>query len=327
MINEYWKSTLNTDNKALYEKIYSSFKMFESDVSCGGTCTNDIITVYDAICNDHPELFYLSYAPRISQRVGLIGKNNTTLHIDFIYSLSEIKIYQEELNKLCQKLDHQFNGLSDKEKEKQICDFLIEKTNYKINNKFNQNAIAVLLKHEGQCSGIARAAKLLFDFLNIESMVVTGELIDKKSNKKEPHAWNIVRIDGAFFHLDVTSMIGCNKSKEPPFFYLFYNYSDEQLRESHEWDRKSAPICCGSYNNENRLTVNSLYELRLLIKTIDFSKTNSITFFNKIPCSDMDLLYDKIIQIAKENIKQIKKHARVKMKAAGQTVYLIFEDI
>ena len=327
MTCEHWKSTLNAGCRTLYERMYYSFKTFKQEVPCGNADMKSITSTYEAVYNDHPELFYLSSAPRISQCIGLSGKSDKTICVDFIFTKSEIKAYQTELKALYSSLKSQMLNLSDKDREKVICDYIVENTTYEINNKYNQNAATVLFKNKGQCSGIAKATKLLLDLFNIESIVLTGEIVDHATNSIGSHAWNIVKIDNVYYHLDVTSIIGCNMSKDKPFTYLYYNYSDSQIENDHKWDRSSVPCCTSSNPDNDAVEICSLYELRKLLATTDFSKTSSLEFYSKIPCSSTDVLLNHILSTVKSVLGQMSQKKRVQIKATGQSISITFENV
>lgn len=52
------------------------------------------------------------------------------------------------------------------------------------------------------CEGYARAFKLLCDELGVPCMLITGEGLS--GDRKESHMWNYVRLDGAWYAVDVT---------------------------------------------------------------------------------------------------------------------------
>ena len=324
MIFEYWKSVLNSNNRHLYEQMYNAFKAFKEEVPCPGFAIRDISSVYEAVYNDHPELFYLSYAPRIVQGLGFIGKTEKSIQTDYIFSKKEIKEYQESIDILIKTLETKIVRLDENEKEKAICDYLVEHCVYEINNKYNQNAATVLLKNKGQCSGIAKANKLLLDHFNIESIYVSGEARDERSRTFGPHSWNIVKIKGKYYHLDVTSIIGCNCPPKKPYNYLYFNYSDDEIGESHRWNKAELPKCNYSYSNSTMKIINSLYELRELLRCMDYTHIETITFKNKIPSADINSLMRNVLQTAMSAVKQKGIRAEIQVKVVGDLITLVF---
>jgi hypothetical protein len=97
------------------------------------------------------------------------------------------------------------------------------------------NAYGVLIEGEGVCSAYAEAMAFLLLAAGLEAHIVYGS----------GHAWNIVRIDNAFYHLDPgwNDSIAVNE-KTGTFSHRFYNLSDSQaLGFGYSWDREKYPAC------------------------------------------------------------------------------------
>ena len=243
MVTEYLKSILTVAEQDLYKKMYEAFSTQKSRVECKGYSQQSIVKVYAAVYHDHPELFYLSYAPQLATTFSFMGKI-LTLISESIYSHREISQFNTKIEEIKRYiLSKAASCKNQKDKELCIIDFLIENTLYEIDHKYHQNAASVLVNKKGQCSGISKAVKLLCDHLGIECIVVEGTGFDESMGLSGAHAWNIVKIDGKYYHLDVTFMIGANLSKRKPFRYLFFNASDVEFEKNHTWERKKYPKC------------------------------------------------------------------------------------
>ena len=68
--------------------------------------------------------------------------------------------------------------------------------NYDLNAENNQNIISVFLEGRTVCQGYACATKYLMDLLDIPCTIVTG------TANGEPHAWNLIELDGAYYYMD-----------------------------------------------------------------------------------------------------------------------------
>lgn len=92
----------------------------------------------------------------------------------------------------------------------------------------------VLVKNTGVCQEYATAFKLLLNRLGMECIVVSSEGMN--------HAWNIVKIDGDYYHVDVTwdDPIPDRKNQTS---YKYFNLSDKKMGEDHYWDRSNYPSC------------------------------------------------------------------------------------
>lgn len=85
------------------------------------------------------------------------------------------------------------------------------------------------MKGKAVCQGIACAFKLLCDQVDIPSLVVIGTI----AANQERHAWNIVRIDGQFYHVDCTWMLRNSINQQIPFArYQYFNVPDQMMIEN-----------------------------------------------------------------------------------------------
>jgi transglutaminase-like putative cysteine protease len=71
--------------------------------------------------------------------------------------------------------------------------------------RFPQDAASVFRTRRGVCEGYARLFRALSEAMGLEARYVVGDArTAREPLEVEPHAWNAVRIDGAWYLLDVT---------------------------------------------------------------------------------------------------------------------------
>lgn len=114
---------------------------------------------------------------------------------------------QDEINEINNKVDKILsenvnNNMPPKEKIKAIHDYIIDHTEYdklKYENKNNDTyksntAYGVLIEGYGTCNGYADAMEIFLDKMNIINYKISNE----------EHIWNLVYLDGKWYHLDLT---------------------------------------------------------------------------------------------------------------------------
>lgn len=329
MINEYLKNTLDTNCKRLYEQMVNVFRNGGESVDCGSSIPNEIAQAYMAVNADHPEFFFLSHMPEITQKIGLMGRRESVLVSKKIFSNRQIQEYNSEIENIKQRIITSANRASSvEEKEKIVCDYIIEHSIYEIDNKYNQNAATLLVEGKGQCSGIAKATKLLFDHLNIPCIVVNGDAEDKYNGIKGPHSWNIVKINNGYYHLDVTFMLGANLSKTKPYRYLYFNYSDNNVATDHAWDSKQYPSCPSEWTSSissstptGGKTIGSLYELRELLKK-ELGKREPIDITSLIKVETPEELLRMVSSTVRSVTSQIGLNLKVSIQIIGNSIKL-----
>lgn len=314
-----------------------SFQNETETVEANGFSADDIRETYLAVYGDHPELFYLSSASRIAEKKGSIGFERTFVSKK-IFTKNEIIQYRLSMNEVVNNLSAACQKLSSEaEKVKFVCDYFIKNVRYQINNTFNQNAATVLIKNKGQCSGVSKAVKLIFDKLNIECLIVYGTAFNVVQGAFDNHSWNIVKVKGKYYHLDVTYLIGANVGKKNDYVYSYYNGSDARFSTDHKWDATKYPKC----GSDDRLTekypvrtitsknvektITSYAEFRRDIgKALDDRK-DSFTFKPELPEKDLrklaELLMKETVAVGTEKNLALK----LKLSVYGTLMTIIFD--
>ena len=115
---------------------------------------------------------------------------------------------------------------------KSIHDYLIDITRYaqNSNDPIVYYAYGPLLKGTGVCEGYSEAARLLFDAVGIESVYATGTVDDKI-----PHAWNIIKIGGNWYQLDITWDDPITSDGRDIKTYDYFNITDAEMAVDHIW--------------------------------------------------------------------------------------------
>lgn len=119
-------------------------------------------------------------------------------------------------------------GMSEFEREKLIHDFVIDKCIYKgtvasLSDGWEYfSAYGSVVKGEAVCEGYAKSMQLLLNLSGIECTTIRGD------SDGVGHMWNVVKIDGEWYHLDSTWDDTQNGA-----VYDFFNIDDEMIKTSH----------------------------------------------------------------------------------------------
>ncbi len=105
-----------------------------------------------------------------------------------------------------------------------------------------------LVQRKAVCAGYAVAYQYLLQQIGIECLYVRGCIRDRGY-----HAWNIVNLEGDYYHVDVTWGDGSNTDARKHQKYMSYNYfclTDAEIRLSRSIDRKPpSPACTATACN------------------------------------------------------------------------------
>ncbi len=104
------------------------------------------------------------------------------------------------------------------------------------------DAYGALINGKAVCEGYTKAFQYLLQKVGIQSFMATG------TGNGDLHAWNIVRIDGKYYNVDLTW-----DDQKSDIIYTYFNITDEEIKSlSHILDKESedfAPVCTSTDAN------------------------------------------------------------------------------
>ena len=210
---------LNAQMQHLYRQIYANaMELQETFAPVEQVNTAQLKNVFEAVYNDHPELFWLDTGYSCKYRQG-----GACVEITLSYNRTAKKLDQakQEFDMAAQKMvDGAKNYGTDTAKEMYVHDELIQKASYSLSSAMNQSAYSALVTGDTVCAGYSRAFQYVMQRLGIPCYYCTGY-------SGEDHAWNIIKIDGSYYNVDVTW------DDTDPSTYDYFNKTDAQFVGTH----------------------------------------------------------------------------------------------
>ncbi|GLC90191.1 transglutaminase domain-containing protein [Lysinibacillus piscis] len=121
------------------------------------------------------------------------------------------------------------------EKVRAVNDYIVSNTVYTEQTKSSpHSAYTVLAEHSGVCQGYALLAHAMLTKLGIETQYVVGYV------GQEGHAWNLVKLDEAWYHLD-TTWNDPVPDRKGAIRYRYFLVDDRTMAEDHTWIVKDYP--------------------------------------------------------------------------------------
>ncbi len=140
--------------------------------------------------------------------------------------------------------------MTDFEKEMQIVQYLAANVSYPYeryrtgtDTREDHCAYGALVRGEAVCEGYAEAFCWLADCCGLESRFLYGVY------EKEMHDWNLVRLDGQWYHLDLTSDDTVERDGKKNGYgwgrlrNRYINRTDEEMLQDHQWQPFADIVC------------------------------------------------------------------------------------
>ncbi len=238
--SKFYYSRLSDGEKNIYDKMCGALLRFEPALSLhagmGKAFSIDTHKIIEAVLFDNPVFFYVN-------RNRIVVKQ-TPLYIQFNFQYTYEKEEAEQLwtqveEKIANFIQHNIKPeMSPLAKQIAIHRHMgLISASRPPYDKEDFSVIGALIKGRCVCEGYAKAYKLFCDRLGIASIVVLGDGI-KPDGTKEPHAWNITRINGVTAHTDA-----CWDAQFGVSSYDYFNLCDADIAADHSFDNAVYPKC------------------------------------------------------------------------------------
>ena len=245
IVDRYYYHQLNKQEQEVYKAFYDGVMAHKEiiPVSVHGKLSQESFgRIFMAMTRDNPLIYFLnqSACSIASDRFGHVA-----ICPQYFFSKEKMKEYNRKIEKTVNELAGQLRLLecSDYEKELRVHDWICQNIEYDYEgsdkNKITRviashNILGVFAYHKAQCEGIAKAVKVLLNAVDVKCIVVIGTAL--KDGVSEPHAWNIVNIDGEPYQLDVTWDLGGIGINNRHVRHDYFNLTDKMMRKDHQAD-------------------------------------------------------------------------------------------
>ncbi len=256
----------------------------------------EIKIVFDAYTRDHAEHFWLG------KNYSLLSYTETVKTVKPTYIMAGEELAAARIsfdNAVAELTSYVDDSMTEYEKELVLHDALASRVVY-VETAHAHDSYGALVEGRAVCEGYAEALQCLLHAVEIQSLIATGSSINPSTNAKEGHAWNIVRIDGEYYHTDLTW-----NDQGSALYHAYFNITDSLLAEDHEINIPAFALpVCDSYEKNyfvkegdflTAYDVDSISQMLIrdsLLTTVYISGSTEV--FIDWLCDNMEAILDNI---------------------------------
>lgn len=230
-----WLAAAREAKASLCDVMNVTFTNFDED-----TYDIDLITSYDVSINargtmsgkDANITYTFVYNPNYKY---LRVSENPSLY--YKLSIEERRVW-DKIKKVCEGIQG-----TDYEKEKQIHDYIVANYTYTTGaiQSRSHTVTGLIEDGEGVCEAYATLFQLMCNISGVDCRIATGTL------NSADHMWNIVKLDGQYYNVDVTSDDPV-PDYEGRVRYTFFNIADTEFSKTHKADEGTVKCEGTTYN-------------------------------------------------------------------------------
>lgn len=195
--------------------------------------------ILEAIHSNEPYVFYVDFDKTLFYDDG-------TLELGYLYSKTQVVQMRSQLNAAADALVKKTvpPNATQFQKVLYIHDALANTTKYDKKAYTDKSmkgteppftAYGALVNKLAVCNGYALAANLLLQKVGIESIKVDGNA------GGDEHAWNLVKVDGAYYYMDVTWDDSDRTDVGEQAIYQYFLVPSSSLATDHSWNTNGLP--------------------------------------------------------------------------------------
>ena len=193
MTTYYYRDTLDESEKELYDKLLKDLGTLKESVplEVGSDVYSKLLYMI--------RFEQLSYTQVANWECDYnIDIRNFEIKFTYKFSADEVSSMNIAAEKAAKEIISQLTPeMDDYEKLKYFHDYLVKSCGTSTADPYSDTIYGALVRKEARCEGYAKAFSYLCNLAGIENMIVTGYT-------GVAHMWNMVKLGGNWYHVDVT---------------------------------------------------------------------------------------------------------------------------
>lgn len=315
----YYYQRMSKPQQAAYHAMKTGFSALSSAFSVPKLENRELSEIFFKLRLDCPEIFYVtSFSYRFYP-----GADHVELIPEYLFEKNKVKEHQKALSSRIAKLVRPAQSLSPIEKERYIHDFICQNVRYdKLKKPYSHEIIGPLGQGVSVCEGIAKTVKILCDHLGIWCIIAISEANPEKGIKYR-HAWNVIKLDNEYFHLDAT--FDNSLGPDGVIRYDYFNLDDSRVFRDHEPVIYPIPACTRNdrfYYRENKLSFTKVEDVCKRAQ-MPIRKNQPFVFHWRGGYLTRDVIKE-LIQALEEVAQKKGKHAALSFNPAQAVLFARF---
>ena len=252
---KYFVSKLSKKQLDDFAAVYDAAMNFEKEAEFPKGITDDELTTIMFLLNyDCPELIHVGgeyYPVHLNSKVVSVG-------LSYCMDEEKYKSAKKELDNYFSKLRSELSGKSDIDAEKAVYDRIFSTCIYDEYDAYSGSVYGGLISGRARCEGLCKSFMWCMRELGIDCLCVSGPQSWNSSALYSDHSWNIVKINGSFYHLDLTlDDVNTDNGFRNIANYGFFNVDDEMIYRSRSvnevFTNLGIPVCSTDECNYHKM--------------------------------------------------------------------------
>lgn len=243
-LNDCYYRKLSLAEKAIYRSARGALSRLDRTAEVPFKCdARALHNAVEALLADNPQFFFVNgrYTCRTSTGSFLL-RQLSEITFDFGYDTGTVRRLQDRIDGIVARFPYE----NEAQFALSVHDYLVKTVKYDLRDGGisdaryfeNHNLVGALIYNKSVCDGISKAFAYIMRSRNVQCALIRGTLLNGGMPQVENHGWNVVRLNGKNYHVDVTC--DCTLSAADPaqprrdYFCL----PDAEIGKSHAFSER-----------------------------------------------------------------------------------------
>lgn len=294
VMHTYSYNSLTDTQKYVYDVVTAAALNYDRSVKFPinrKVTFDDLFAAYQTLYLDEVRLYYIDTVMEyVTDRS---TDYITDMNISYIYTGTQVENMNAEMAKAeAEILSGVTPSMSEYETVKYIHDALIQRCTYTLDGSDITSPYGAMVRGTAQCQGYSRAFSYLCNLCGIETDIVLGVA-------NEEHMWNMAKINGKWYHIDLTWDDPDRTDFPDSVRYDYFCVSTDRMQELRVIEGNSHDIPTADsddleYYTYNNLVAGSLEEAKRIYRSeaLKASQTRSSTV--QFRCASSEVYEDVV---------------------------------
>ncbi len=316
----YYYNQMNKIQQNVYQSMKIGLSALSPSFPAPRLDGRELTDIFFKLRLDCPEIFYaVGFRYRFYPDAA-----NVEIIPEYLFDKGKVKEHQKAMTARVAKLVRPAQNMDEWEKEQYIHDFICGNVRYdKLKKAYSHEIIGPLGQGVGVCEGIAKTVKILCDALGIWCIIAISDSNPEKKIKYR-HAWNVVRLGGKYYQVDVTFDNSLSRGGTVRYDYL--NRDDKNFFRDHEPALYGIPQCSDDdqfYYRKKKISFTKMEDVAKRAKQA-MRKGNPLIFHWRGGYLTREVL-EELLALLQQTAQAGDKHARVGLNWPQAVLQVVFE--
>lgn len=249
LAGHWYYDHLPAEEKQLYETLYEGIANWEMEIPLDGVSLETVTRLNRLIRAEHPEFFHLSSLVYYTWD-GVNEDSILSYQPQYCMSLDEYRAKLAAVQDAAAGIVNLVESSveTEYEAEEMVHDYLVETISYysaPLDYESGETAdfqtiYGALVSQEANCMGYAAAMSYLMNQVGVSCACVQG-MADPGTGVAQPHEWNVIRVNGEWYHVDVCwddpTSTDYEADEERTPSHAYFNLSETEIVRSRDLEQ------------------------------------------------------------------------------------------